>query len=372
MTRIETRVITLITVIVTAIAVSGILIIYLMQGTPMLARTRVPDKSGSLIAYIRQQQKNASAYDRLHELELHIPTGHKASDFTIEAKDEYKGYIIHIPGINASYFADYPVSGNGRNISDMTYNVTHKGGSINITTDQPFLIKKSSDGKRVFFDFTAPKEYFDKIVVIDAGHGGRDKGAECEGVYEKDITLAIVKKIKAITGTDAMPELTGYGDGLSVMQIDGVGRVGFFYTRLKDKKMFLKERGAFAKAFDPDLFLSVHINSTSTGRISYINGASVLYRAGDKTGESKKFADLILKNLMKDLKCTSKGTIAGDEMYLIRTSAEPCALAEIGFLTNPDEHKKLISDSYQQKAAQSLVDSIEQYLKRDQDSEDRD
>ena len=90
----------------------------------------------------------------------------------------------------------------------------------------------------------------------------------------------------------------------------------------------------------------------------------MLYRAGDKTGESKKFADLILGNLLKDLKCTSKGTIAGDEMYLIRTSAEPCALAEIGFLTNPDEHKKLISDSYQQKAAQSLVDSIRQYLIR--------
>ncbi|MDD6380959.1 MAG: N-acetylmuramoyl-L-alanine amidase [Lachnospiraceae bacterium] len=372
MTRIESRVVTLVSVIIAAIAVGGLVLIYTMQGTPILARTRVPDNSGSLIAYVRQQQKNASAYDRLHELELHIPKGHKASEFTIKAMDEYKGYSIHIPGISASYFADYPVSGNGRNISDMTYNVSGNGGTIRITTDQPLFIKKTTDGKRVFFDFTSPKEYFDRIVVIDAGHGGRDKGAECEGVYEKDITLSIVKKIKDITGTDAMPELTEYGDELSAMQIDGVGKVGFFYTRLTDRKVFLKERGRFARTFDPDLFLSVHINSTATGRISYINGASVLYRAGDKTGESKKFADLILGNLLKDLKCTSKGTIAGDEMYLIRTSAEPCALAEIGFLTNPDEHKKLISDSYQQKAAQSLVDSIRQYLKRGQESEDRD
>lgn len=362
MTRIENRVLYLITVIVTAISIAGVLVIYLMQGTPLMARTRMPKDSGSLISYIRQQKKNESALDRLHELELTIPAGHDASDITVKAENLYMGYRISIRGISASYFVDYPVTGNGRNISDLTYDMSGDTGVITVTTDAPMFLKRTSDKKRIFFDFTSPKEYFDKIVVIDAGHGGRDRGAECDGVYEKDITLSIVKKIKEITGTDAMPELTEYGNELSAMDIDGVGKVGFFYTRLNDRKVFLKERGHFARTFDPDLFLSVHINSTATGRISYINGASVLYRAGDKTGQSKAFADLILKNLLKDLKCTSKGTIAGDEMYLIRTAKEPAALAEIGFITNPDEKKKLVSEKYQEKAAQSLVDSIREYL----------
>ncbi|MDY6353052.1 MAG: N-acetylmuramoyl-L-alanine amidase [Lachnospiraceae bacterium] len=362
MTGIYSRIIRLVTVLAAAIAIGGALLIYMFQGSPELSRRRVIENSGSLISYIRKEQKKLSAYDRLHELELHIPRGHRASEFTIEESGTFTVYTIHIPDINASYFADFPVTGNGRNISDMTYNISASGGTVSIVTSQPLFLKKTSDGQRVFFDFISPRQYFDKIVVIDPGHGGRDQGASAGGDCEKDITLSVVKKMKQITGISACRELKDYSDQISAVNVSGVGRVGFFYTRLSDRKVFLKERGAFARALKPDLFLSVHVNSTASGRISYINGASVLYRAGDKTGESKRFAGIVEKGLLKDLGAKSKGTIAGDELYLIRTAQWPVALAELGFITNPSEHRKLVSQSYQKKAAESMIRAVEEYL----------
>ena len=338
----------LITMIVTAIAVSGILIIYLMQGTPMLARTRVPDKSGSLIAYIRQQQKNASAYDRLHELELHIPTGHKASDFTIEAKDEYKGYIIHIPGINASYFADYPVSGNGRNISDMTYNVTHKGGSINITTDQPFFIKKSSDGKRVFFDFTAPRDYFDKIVVIDAGHGGNDSGAiGPTGVMEKTVTLRIANEVRRLL----------MAEGATVyMTRDTDTEVSPKGANASDIEE-LQARCDVANQNASDVFVSIHMDSFSSGAAKGTTG--YYYSLGSQ--KSRDLADKVRSGVIDQIGTQSRGTQSCN-FYVVKHTDMPATLVEVAFISNPTEEQLLDSEDVIKKAAQGIVDGIADFF----------
>ncbi|MCR4674525.1 MAG: N-acetylmuramoyl-L-alanine amidase, partial [Lachnospiraceae bacterium] len=66
---------------------------------------------------------------------------------------------------------------------------------------------------------------------------------------------------------------------------------------------------------------------------------------------------------LSTLGSNSKGLVAGDEIYIIRTSNVPVALAEVGFITNKEELEKMVSEEYQQKAAQSLYDAIITTLK---------
>lgn len=364
MSRIEKRVSAFVMILVMAISVIGVILIYMMQGTPMMARTRVPEKSGSLLPYVKEEKKNSSALDRLHEIELTVPPGHTSDDITVKALEFYKGYEIRIRNISQSYFVDYPIAGNGRDIDDLSYDMSGNTAVITMTMDEPMFLIRSQGSGRVYFDLKGIREYFDRIVVVDAGHGGKDCGAKYGGKYEKDITLSIVKKIKKLTGTDRIKETESYASNVSAIDVKGVGRVGIFYTRLDDRKVFLKERRAFADAFSPDLLLSVHINSTATGRESSIHGSQVLYRAGDRSGKSKQFAQIVADRMHKYLGTRDRGAIAGDEMYLIRTSEEPVALAEIGFITSPSEFRKLITDSYQEKAAEALVDAITSYLQK--------
>ncbi|MGN0241212.1 MAG: N-acetylmuramoyl-L-alanine amidase, partial [Candidatus Weimeria sp.] len=176
--------------------------------------------------------------------------------------------------------------------------------------------------------------------------------------------LAIVKDFKHLTDQNSVKEVKEYGTSMTSMQIDGVGNVGFFYTRLSDRRVSLKERRELAEKLGADLFLSVHINSTASGRESDINGGQVLYRAADPSGESKKFAGTVMRQLEKYLGCRSRGTIAGDDIYIVRTAKMPVALAEVGFITNKAERSKLASSDYQNRAAQALVDAVSEYLKK--------
>ncbi len=363
MKRIEIAAVRLTAILLIFFSVAGIYLLWAKQGTGVMARQRAERESGSLMDYLKETDDRTEAVEKLHSLRLVLPVRHSSDSIKIIADNLYTGYTITIPDISASYFTDYPVSGNGAGIKDLTYEMDGDKGVLTLTTNQSLFLEKSVSGSYVFFDFKDIRDYFDKVVVIDAGHGGNDNGCMADGVYEKDLTLSIVKKFKHLTDQNSVTEVKEYGSNITSMQIDGIGKVGFFYTRLSDKKVYLRPRREMAEKLGANLFLSVHINSTSSGRESSINGGQVLYKASDKTGESKKFADIVMNQMAEKLGCRKRGTIAGDNIYIVRTAKMPVALAEIGFITNKTEREKLLSDDYQEKTAQALLDAVTEYLR---------
>lgn len=90
---------------------------------------------------------------------------------------------------------------------------------------------------------------YDKVVVIDAGHGGRAPGANKQGVNEKEIDLDIVLQLKKILDEDDH-------------------NIGVYYTRTDDSNPTFDQRVQLANKSDADLFISVHNNSTNSGRMS--------------------------------------------------------------------------------------------------------
>lgn len=278
-----------------------------------------------------------------HQIRLALPPNVTSASVDIENIYVERTVVITINGIGKDYFSNYPLRGESNHIEDITYDSENLVGVIEITMDDVLEVQMSSEGEYIYFDFVDPHEIYDYIVVVDAGHGGNVPGASKMGVNEKDLNLDIVLELKKLF--DVCDK-----------------NIGFYYTRTSDTNPSFENRVGLANDSDADLFLSVHNNSTASGRMSSINGSEVMYEGGDATGESKKFATMCLNHLLEELGSKSKGTVVGDEVYIIRMSESPVALVEVGFMTNQQELEALQDKEYQRKAAQALYDAVLEYL----------
>lgn len=286
---------------------------------------------------------NSGAPNMRKQLRLEVPKQLSADDVSIRNQYIYQTVEVEIPNIDNSYFYEYPMIGSSDHITDIKFEADRKKGVIDIVLDGVYELDVEKQGSYLYIDFLNPHDIYDKIVVIDAGHGGNAPGATKQGISEKDIDLAITKKLQALFDADG-------------------GNIGVFYTRLDDTNPPLESRAELANILRADLFLSIHNNSTASGRMSGINGTSVMYHAADKTGKSKEFAQICLDNLLHTLQSQSKGVVAGDDIYIVRTANMPVALVEVGFMTNQEELDKLNSPDYQNACAQALYQSIKQML----------
>jgi N-acetylmuramoyl-L-alanine amidase len=221
-----------------------------------------------------------------------------------------------------------------------------------------------------------------QTIVIDPGHGGIDPGATGQrGLEEKDVTLDIARRLR--------DKLTLSGDYRVLL------------TREQDRKVFLKERVAFAKTNHADLFISIHINSLPAGSESvnyletyyfgphtdqrsldlaekenrdsdYVMGdfREVIARIGDtlKTEESKELASSIHTHLFNDLKRINHGLIdAGSKTapFMVLLGVEvPSVLVEISCISNRAEETRLSRPEYRDSVADFLEAGIVEYLQR--------
>ena len=169
------------------------------------------------------------------------------------------------------------------------------------------------------------------------GHGGRAVGANKQGINEKEIDLAIVLKLKEIFDNSDQ-------------------NIGVYYTRTDDSNPTFDQRVQLANKSDADLFISIHNNSTRSGRMSGTSGTQVMY---DETSEaSRQFAQICLEEVTGRIGSRDKGLVEGDSIYIIRTSEVPVALIEVGFMTNKDELEKLNSDAYQRETAEGVYQAV--------------
>jgi N-acetylmuramoyl-L-alanine amidase CwlD len=173
-----------------------------------------------------------------------------------------------------------------------------------------------------------------KVIVLDAGHGGSDPGAQRGVIQEKEITLAITQKLEKI------------------LQAKGIRTI---MTRSDDTFVSLQDRVAITNRIKPDAFVSVHINSLET--TSDIHGIETYYQ----TAQSQNLAQLIHQSLVGNLQVPDR-YIRKARFYVINHTEVPSILAEVGFISNVKEREKLISPDYQNQIAESLARGVILYL----------
>lgn len=185
-----------------------------------------------------------------------------------------------------------------------------------------------------------------KIITIDPGHGGSDPGAVSDkGTYEKTITLAMAKKLKAdLEKMGAVVYLTRSGDT----------DVAKAYA---DDEVELQARVDVAEKKASDLFISLHINASVNKKAS---GISTYYYP--KTNYDTKLAKCIHKQLTTNFKLNDMGAREAN-FYVIKRCYMPAVLMELGFITNKKEEKTISGNWFQNKAMGLVADGIKDYFK---------
>ena len=174
-----------------------------------------------------------------------------------------------------------------------------------------------------------------KYIVIDPGHGGSDCGATRNGIYEKDITLDISKRVEKILKSKKNYEV--------------------FMTRLKDDTVSLEERVDFSENIQPDVFVSIHVNSSNS---SAPNGLETHYYKDN----SLQLAKTVHASLLNHVNAHNRGLFKS-KFYVINHTTAPAILVEIGFISNASERAQIMTESRKQATAKAIAEGIHDYFK---------
>lgn len=290
---------------------------------------------------------------------IELPNGVTQKDITTTDDYNNRKFIITLKGNYSSFYKkNAPTFSNTKdNIIKSVKASVEKGKSIiTIQTKAIRAFVISADEQTLNLTVKKPKEVYKKVVVIDAGHGGGDTGAIGNGLYEKNVTLAITKKLKDYLNED--PDIYVY------------------YTRLADKASnitkgmpgvpstgaSLRGRYNLANEVSPDLFISIHINSAGS---TSARGTESLYATVNKSKnagglDSKKLAQIAHKNLIAAVRSSNRGTKVRNGLAVLKHVNAPAVLLESAFISNKSDAAILKKDSRLDDIAQSIFQTIEE------------
>ncbi len=190
-----------------------------------------------------------------------------------------------------------------------------------------------------------------KVIVLDAGHGGFDAGASANQVVEKEINLKVALYLKEyLEQGGAIVLLTRDSD----MSTAEEGKSG-----ISAKKSDLLSRKKLADSSECDIFVSIHMNQFPQEKF---RGAQVFYSDDQDLG--KLLGDEIqqgLKDALQDQNTRIAKKIDGG-VFLLKNTSVPSVIVECGFLSNPQEAKLLQDEGYQQNLAWGIYLGIIRYF----------
>lgn len=185
----------------------------------------------------------------------------------------------------------------------------------------------------------AVRENYEFIVVLNPAHGGNDAGYENGFGKEKDVTLAICNKVAELNSDASM---------------------GIFLTRTEDVGMDANMRLAFVERIQPDVFIDVHTNKSSS--VSEF-GTGVYY---DTTYYNRKlnnaeFADMMEKSVVSAIEGLALGiydVTEKEEALLLRDFTMPAISLSCGYMSNEKEGELLTRENYQENMAGGILEGI--------------
>lgn len=291
----------------------------------------------------------------------------EVSGYYLTMVDGMPGYIVKSSTTDIATETPVPGTGNGdvtvntmgkvtigglnmrqsASSSSATLKTLAKGKVISVHSISGYWAKVTADGVTGYVHKsyiklmnTSGSSVKGRIIIIDPGHGGKDPGTSKEGSTEKAIVLKVGTLIK--------------------QKLEKAG-AQVFMTRTGDTYPTLEERVAFTKNNYGEVFVSVHVNSAAASSAS---GTETYYNVstGDQYEEDIKLATYINNEIVTNANMKNRGVKEGP-FYVIRNMMIPSVLVELGFITNPSDHEKLINDKYVEIFAQSIYNGIVDYYK---------
>lgn len=311
---------------------------------------------------------------------------------TLAHATQQKSHIVHLDGQNYVPLADWArthdlnwhwlkankrieVTNNAKSLVLEANSAEAEINGVQVRLSFPFAIEKTIplvaqlDLDTAIDPLLFPSHFSDirpiGTICLDPGHGGKDSGNRANGHFEKNYTLPL--------GLELRRQLR---------------KAGFhvIMTRTTDRYVSLFDRAAFANRHDADLFVSLHFNSTPTGRDEaegpetycitpvganssdeYVEcsetGPSI--GTGPTIGNRNEDRSLLLayqveKSLVQNLDANDRG-VKRARFEVLRDTTMPAILIEGGFMSNPVESKKIYSAAYRRQMAAAIVKGILAY-----------
>jgi N-acetylmuramoyl-L-alanine amidase len=173
-------------------------------------------------------------------------------------------------------------------------------------------------------------------IAIDAGHGGDNAGASgvTSRIQEKEYTLLIAQQL------------------YKTLKAAGVKNV--FMTRTADTSLTMPERIAMLKEWDPQLLISIHLNSASSDTVQ---GTSTYYRYLGFRPLSVAILDRMMTLGLKEF-----ANVGSFNFSLSGPTDYPNALVEVAFLSNPEDERKILKPAFRKAVAQKILQGINDWL----------
>ena len=191
-----------------------------------------------------------------------------------------------------------------------------------------------------------------KVIVLDAGHGKPDEGAQSSnGTTEAETNLKITLKVQSLLEQSGATVVLTRSDENAIYDLDK--------TTLKQKKISdIHNRVKIGNESSADIFVSIHLNKISQQQYY---GWQCFYKQNDE--KSTALAKSLQENLNDSIQKENKRvSMKLDNVYIIKHVEIPISIVECGFLSNPEEETQLLSDDYQNRLAWGIYNGIIDYF----------
>ena len=253
---------------------------------------------------------------------------------------------IGIEGATTEFYSREYVRGNLESVQYGGYDVVDEVLWIKFALRDTFEFESTMNKGKLTIKAEKPREVYDKIIVVDAGHGGDDKGYTYGRISEKDIALEVLLLLQ-----EKMKE----------------SDIKVYYTRTEDVAVDNGQRAQLANSVDADMVISIHVSYDEN--LSE-NGVTTIYN-GDYFIQD--FNSISLANELEQAVAGATGAKANglidatEEDVLIEQAKIPAAQVNIGYFSNEEELDYLTEAEYQKLIAdgiyQAITDIYEESLK---------
>ncbi len=281
-------------------------------------------------------------YDKTADV-LYLDKKDKIDTSSVKFEDHYlEGYFdVILPGDYESVYGYGVYDVKGTVMEDVE--VSTKGGNTTLRFHQNRIsaYEVTDEGDTYAIHVKNPKEVYDKVLLLDAGHGGKDPGTSGNGMVEKNLNLTIVQKIN--------------------QKLQGSG-IKVYLTRDSDVYPENSERAKTANDI-ADLMVSIHINSGP----ETANGTETLYQvhANDNGARltSKQLAEILQGKVVSATGNTNRGARLRTDVLILNRTTVPAVIVEVIFITNTGDALKISNPAYQDQVAQAIADGIQEAAK---------
>lgn len=301
------------------------------------------EKNGELILDVTKSTLENLSYDTDRDiLILESVSSLDVGDIT-KADYHTSGYYeVILPGDYQSDYGYGTLKLGGEAVESITLSTTGRRTAIRFTenTYNEYIVRETSSGYEIAVK--NPKEVYDKVLLLDAGHGGNDPGTSGNGLTEKTLNLQIA---------------------LMVAEYLEDSGIKVYMTRDADTRPDNNDRAKMANRI-ADLMVSIHMNAVEGNTTA--NGTETLYQVHSNDNSSmltsRKAAELMQVKLIAALNTTNRGVKQRTDLLILNATTVPTILIETCFLTNPGDALKISTAQNQDAVARAIAEGIEEMM----------